>query len=259
MDCDKIMRLKLIACDVLNREISYLSSRSRCVIDTAFLHQGLHNTPELLRKSLQDEIDKANEGYPYNYHGTAPDYDFIILAYGLCSNGITGLKSSRIPLIVPRAHDCITLLLGSKERYSENFQNNPGTYWFSAGWIERSWQPGEKKYRVLYDEYLEKYGEDNAQYLLETEQGWMKNYKNAAFIAWDCLSGIGSYREFTQKSAQFLGWNYNEFVGDNKLLEKLLNAEFDDDLFLTIPPEAKIEQSFDENIVSYTKDESEEL
>jgi len=38
--------------------------------------------------------------------------------------------------VVPRAHDCITLLLGSKERYAKLFGERPGTYWYSAGWLE---------------------------------------------------------------------------------------------------------------------------
>jgi len=152
MENKPLIRLKVIACDVLNREISFLSSQSRCYVDVSFIHQGLHSTPDKLRTFLQQEIDKANEEFQYNYHSTAPHYDFIILAYGLCSNGITGLKSGKIPLVVPRAHDCMTLLFGSKEKYKEYFDANPGTYWFSSGWIERSFQPSEQKYSVLYNE-----------------------------------------------------------------------------------------------------------
>jgi hypothetical protein len=251
MEDKPLIRLKVLACDVLNREISFISSQSNCFIDVSFIHQGLHSTPDKLRAFLKQEIDKANEGFPYNFHSEASDYDFIILAYGLCSNGITGLTSGRIPLVVPRAHDCITLLLGSKEHYKEYFDSNPGTYWFSSGWIERSFQPSEKKYEVLYKEYLEKYGEDNAQYLLETEQGWMKDYKNAAFIYWDCIANMQSYREFTIKSAEYFGWSYTEYEGKIKLLERLLNADFDDKEVLVVPPGKQIVQSYDESIIRY--------
>ena len=40
-------------------------------------------------------------------------------------------------LVVPRAHDCITLFLGSKERYLDYFQTHPGVYFKTSGWIER--------------------------------------------------------------------------------------------------------------------------
>ncbi len=154
-------------------------------------------------------------------------------------------------MVVPRAHDCIALLLGSKESYKEYFDTNPGTYWFSSGWIERSFQPSEKKYEVLYEEYLEKYGEENAQYLLETEQGWMKDYKNAAFICWDCLANMESYREFTKASAAYFGWSYSEYKGKIQLLEKLLSAQFDEEEVLVIPPGKQIVQSYDDLIIRH--------
>lgn len=243
-------KLKVIACDVMNREISYLSSQSHCFIDVTFLHQGLHNTPEKLRNELQEQVDKANQGFPYNYYNTAPHYDYIVLGYGLCSNGITGIVSEKIPMVVPRAHDCITMLLGSKEKYTECFNNNPGTYWFSAGWIERGWQPSELRYKVLYEEYVQKFGEDNAEYLMEMEQGWMKEYKNAAFIPWICLPDTDKFRMYTRDSAAYFDWSYLEFPGNSVLLERMLNAQFDDAEVLIVPPGKKIVQSYDKNIIN---------
>jgi hypothetical protein len=246
-----MLKLKVIACDVLNREISYLCSQSACLTDVTFLHQGLHNTPDKLRTQLQQEIDRANQGFPYNYYDTAPDFDYILIGYGLCSNGIVGISSSKIPLALPRGHDCATLLLGSAQKYAACFQNHPGTYWFSAGWIERGWQPSELKYQALYREYLQKYGADNAAYLLETEEHWMKDYQNAAFIHWNCLPNLDYYRKFTKESAAYLGWNYLEFNGDQTLLQKMLNGEFNDTEVLVVPPGKKIAPSFDANIINY--------
>ena len=119
-----MLKLKIIACDVLNREISYLASQSCCHVDVTFLHQGLHDTPDKLKIQLQQAIDQTNrDGYPYDYFKTVPDYDYIIIGYGLCSNGIVGISSEKIPLVVPRGHDCITFLLGSKEKYEVCFKN----------------------------------------------------------------------------------------------------------------------------------------
>jgi hypothetical protein len=245
-----MLRLKVIACDVLNREISFLSSQSNSHVDVTFLHQGLHDTPDKLKISLQKEIDQANNGFPYNYYNTAPDYDYIIIGYGLCSNGISGIISNRIPMVVPRGHDCITLLLGSKEYYSKCFEQNPGTYWFSPGWIERGWQPSQKKHEALLKEYIEKYGEDNAEFLMDMEQSWMKDYKNAAFIHWDSLSNTQYYRRTTQDSAEYLNWNYLEFTGDSGILNRMLNGKFIDSEVLVVPPGKKVIQSYDDNIIN---------
>jgi len=246
-----MFKLKVIACDVLNREISYLSSQSGCFVDVTFLHQGLHNTPEKLNSMLQEEIEKANKGFPYTYYGTNPDYDFIIVGYGLCSNGIAGIVSEKIPMIIPRGHDCITLLLGSKDRYQQYFDMNPGTYWFTSGWIERSWQPSEERHKTLYKEYQDKYGEENADFLMEMEQSWMKDYKNAAYIEWNCLPNSKFYKNFTSDSADYLSWSFSELKGDSTLLNKIINGTFDENEVLIVPPGKKVVQSFDESIIKY--------
>ena len=244
-----MLKLKVIACDVLNREIAYLSSQSECYVDVTFLHQGLHNTPDKLREEIQSEIDKVNEGFPYNYFNTSPDYDYIILAYGLCSNGIVGITSQNIPLVIPRGHDCITLLLGSKERYKSYFDLHPGTYWFSSGWIERGWQPSELKYAATYKDYVDKYGEDNALYLMEMEQTWMKEYKSAAYINWSCVGNSEYYKQFTKESSNFFKWDYSELEGDSSLLNKLLNGIFNENEVLVLPPKSKVAPSFGDDIV----------
>lgn len=244
-----MLRLKVIACDVLNREISYLASLSKCYVDVTFLHQGLHNTPEKLYLKLQEEINRTNEGFPYNYHGMVPDYDFIIVGYGLCSNGIVNVQSSKIPLVIPRGHDCVTLLLGSKERYREYFDNNPGTYWYSAGWIERSLQPGEDRYNMAYKEYEDKYGEDNAQYLMEMEQGWLRDYKNATYVNWDCIGNSEYYKDYTRECANYLSWNYDELSGDISLMQRMLNGVFDGREVLVVPPGKKVVPSHEEDII----------
>jgi hypothetical protein len=79
-----------------------------------------------MREKLQAEIDHIN---PENY-------GVIFLCYGLCSNGTQGLQGA-IPPIIPRAHDCITLFMGSEEAYKEYFFANHGTFFLSSGWLER--------------------------------------------------------------------------------------------------------------------------
>ena len=246
-----MLRLKVIACDILNRELSFISSQSSCYVDVVFLHAELHNTPDKLRSMLQEQIDIANKGFPYNYFGLAPNYDYIVLGYGLCSNGIAGISSEKIPLVIPKWHDCVTLLLGSREKYNEYFNSNPGTYWYSRGWIERSIQPGEERFKGLYAEYVQKYGEDNAEYLMETEQGWFKNYSKAVYINWQSLGNTEYYREYTKKCAQFLKWSYDEVEGSQSLLHKIMNGIFDDDEVLVVPPGKRVVPSNDKNIITY--------
>ncbi|MGI6037304.1 MAG: DUF1638 domain-containing protein [Limnochordia bacterium] len=246
------MRLKLIACEVLFREFSHYAALAEHPIDVDFLPQGLHQEPERLRRTVQEAIDKTEAR-----HGTREgdfhlprriEYDGIILGYGLCSNGIIGLTSRKIPLIIPRGHDCITLLLGSKERYQEYFNSHRGVYWYSAGWIERTIPPGRERYEHLFQNYVEKYGEDNAAYLMEMEQNWFKEYAWATYIDWG-FPQSDSYRRVTQEAAQFLGWNYDELPGDPSLIAKLVNGQWDADLFLRVEPGQTVSPSYDDLII----------
>ena len=171
------MRLKIIACKVLFRELSLIAAKSKNHIDITYLKQGLHNEPDYLRKSLQCEIDKIdndNDLYtnaqPYN-----KNFDAILLGYGLCSNAILGIKSKKHKIVVPKAHDCITLLLGSKEKYKEYFDTHRGIYWYSIGWIESTPMPGKERCEFIRNEYAKKYGEENCDYLMDMEQNWLKS------------------------------------------------------------------------------------
>lgn len=247
-----MLRLKIIACDVLNREISYLASQSKNYTDVTFMSQGLHNTPDKLREMVQAEVDKANGDFPYNYYNTCPKYDYIILGYGLCSNGVVGITSKSVPMIIPRAHDCITLLMGSKELYKTTFEENPGTYWFSGGWIERGWQPSRIKFETLLEDYTQRYGEDNAEFLVEMEQNWVKEYKRAGLITWDCFNNNEYYRDFTKNSSEFLGWDFMEFEGSRALMENILNGQFNDHEVLVVPPGSAVNASYDGDIIKKT-------
>ena len=114
-----------------------------------------------------------------------------MLAYGLCGAATAGLRAGSIPLVVPRAHDCITLFLGSRDRYTAEFTGHPGTYWYVQEFVERSDDEGQfagmgavsdAEARATYQEYVAKYGEDNAAYLMEALGGWRSHYDRAAYV-----------------------------------------------------------------------------
>ena len=237
------MRIKLIACEALHRELSLATATSKHVFDLAFLDFGLHDTPSELRSAIQAEIDSCNND----------TYDYIALGYGLCSRGAAEIRARSVPLVIPRAHDCITFFLGSRARYDEEFGAHPGTYYYSPGWIER--KAGELqqgfieeshagKQERLYQEYVEKYGEDNARFLMEQQAQWTANYDRAAFINMS-VGDIEEYRRFTRQLAKSKGWNYVELEGETSLIDRLASGDWQGDDFLVVPPGHTILESFD--------------
>ena len=122
------MRLKLIGCEVLFREMCAACARSPHQVDVEFLPKGLHDLGgKPMAAKIQEVVDRVPEGA----------YQAILLGYGLCGNGLDGLTARHTRLVLPRAHDCIALLMGSRERYQAYFDGNPGTFYRSTGWLER--------------------------------------------------------------------------------------------------------------------------
>jgi hypothetical protein len=237
------MKIKLIACEALYRELSLATAKCRHVFDLAFLNFGLHDTPSELRSAIQSEIDSCD----------GESYDYIALGYGLCSRGSAEVQARSIPLIIPRAHDCITLLLGSRARYDKEFASHPGTYYYSPGWIERKDGDVQQGFfedvkasaaKERYAEYVEKYGQDNAAYLIEQESLWYANYDRAAFINMG-VGDIEEYRRFTRELAADRGWEHVEIEGDLSLIERLTSGNWDSSDFLIVSPGHSIAESFD--------------
>ena len=217
----------------MQREAYFCAARSKNVVDIVLMEQGLHDEPDKLRSEVQKALDNTCDiqGRPY---------DASLLGYGLCSNGIVGL-SAKIPIVVPRGHDCITLLLGSKDKYQEYFDSHRGVYWYSPGWIESGKQPSEERYEKMLKEYKEKYGDDNAQYLMEVEQDWIKEYDWATYIDWG-LTDSDEYKNYTKRCAEFLHWNYDELRGNPVLMQRLVDGDWNDSEFLVVKPGRKINE-----------------
>jgi len=161
-----------------------------------------------------------------------------------------------VPVVVPRAHDCITLLLGSRARYKAHFQANPGTFYKSPGWIERDSDPNANPASVTsrmgishdYAKLVEEYGEENAEYLMETMGNWLKHYRQLSFIN----TGVGDgehYRQRCRRQAQENNWAYEEVAGDTVLIRQLLSGDWRAEDFLILQPGQQIAVDHGEGIV----------
>ena len=243
------MRYKVLACKALFREISQIASSIDTVLDVTFMRQELHDTPDILRKTLQAEIDliDSEADMHTNRQRFGHQFDAILLAYGLCSNGIAGLSSKKYPLVVPRADDCIALFLGSYQAYKNFFDAHPGTYWYNASWIENAYTPSRQNDQALMEEYTEKYGPENAEYILKTERS-TKNYDTAAYIDWKELR-FPAYEQYTRDAAKYFGWNYVKMKGGSGWLKDLLCGRHDQRFSVAMPGE-KLTQDYSGKIIT---------
>ncbi len=235
----KIKKLGLIACKVLWRELSYFAAQSPAEISFFIQPQGLHNDPAKMRKDLQTAIDRIEAEH---------ELDHLIFGYGLCSRGIEGLKSGRTPMVFPRSHDCLTLLLGSLKRQERIYQEHPDAYWYSPGWIETGTQPSLERREKELALLRKKYDEEQSLWLHEQLSGWGRNYHKAIYLDFK-IGPREQWIAYTRQCAQELGWQFLELEGDPTLVKKLVNMDWDAENFLIVPAGTELKLSYDEGLV----------
>ena len=208
----------LIACEVFKDEFEAVSPPD---LTRTYLPQGLHRTPGKMPAAIQEILD-----------GVSPDVGSILLGYGLCSNGVVGVASRTAPLIMPKVHDCIALLLGSRERYEAEVAACPGTYYITPGWALY----GTTSLTCYKNEYLPKYGEETARYIA-TEL--LKNYRRVALIDHG-IGDMNAARDHAREMAEVFNLSYAEIPGSVDYVRRLVRGPWDGEDFVLVQPGSPI-------------------
>lgn len=238
------MRLKLISCEVLFREMSDAVARSPHQVDVEFLPKGLHDLGSAeMRRRLQLVVDRTDRS----------SYDAVLMGYALCGTGLAGLTAHALPIVVPRAHDCIALLIGSRRRYQEYFDANPGVYFRSTGWLER----GESLEQIArnrtgiglsLDDLVAKYGDENGRYLFEELNAYQRTYQRLTYIETG-LEANSSFEDRARQEAVRRGWAFEKIAGDLSLFQRLVSGDWAEADFLTVQPGSRIVVRYDEKVI----------
>jgi hypothetical protein len=239
------MRLKLISCEVLYREMCFVISRSPHQVDVEFLPKGLHDLgSEAMRRKLQESVDHVDPGR----------FEALLMGYALCGNGLAGLCARTLPVVIPRAHDCIALLMGSRHKYQAYFDANPGVYFRSTGWLER----GGNLEQVFRDrtgaghtleELVSRYGEDDGRYLYEQLTSYQRTYKKLTFIETG-LEPDGSFEQHAREEAERKDWEFEKLAGSLTLFEQLVSGNWSDEEFLVVKPGWRVAPRYDRSVLT---------
>ena len=238
------MLFKMIACNVFMREVCHAVARTPHIIDVEFTELGEHVHSETLRAVIQARIDAVET--------SSKRYDAILLAYGLCGNSTVGLQARSIQMVVPRAHDCCTILLGSRETFKTHFQDNPSMPFSSAGYVERGEYyfrqeggAGKVYYGDQYAAYVEQYGEENAKFIMETMKPCHPEWGNkVVFVDLPETAHLGYWQKFQEK-ATAEGKDCARIEGSLKLVENLVFGAWSAEDFLVVLPGQKIAGVYD--------------
>lgn len=213
------MKTLLLCCKTIEHEIQLAMEQTGVHYPIRWVESGLHNIPSQLTDRLRQEL-----------HALPPDTDRLLLGFGYCGNAITGLSTGSFEMIVPRADDCITLMLGSYRRRQE-IMEEAGSYFLTEGWLN-----GERNIWVEFEHARARYGEARARKLYAS---MLSHYSRLAVVDTGAYD-VERICPTTEMIARELGLRHEVLPGSMDLFRRLLTGPWDDDTFLTIPPNSTI-------------------
>ena len=144
--------------------------------------------------------------------------------------------------------------MGSRTGFETYFQDHPGVYYRSTGWVERGadLEPLARNQTGLgqtLDAMIEKYGEDNGRFLYEELTRYQQNYQQLTFIETG-LEPDDRFEREARAEAVDKGWTFEKVRGDLGLFRGLLAGNWDDVDFLVVPPGHKIVARPEQGIIA---------
>jgi len=229
----------LLACSVFEREVELYAAGMTHLAEIRWYEIALHDRPDRLRAELQGAVDELS---------ARSDVGAVALLYGLCGLGTAGLRAGRVPLVLPRAHDCMTLFLGDRERYAQLQRACPSCFWFSPGWNRARRVPGPDRLETLRAELADRFDPEDAEYLVEMERSAWAQHDTAHFVDLGTADAEAE-AAYAEGCARWLGWRFRRLPGDPGLLRDLLAGKWDAERFLVVHPGETIAHSPDDRIV----------
>ncbi|MEM1485238.1 hypothetical protein V6615_10200 [Oscillospiraceae bacterium PP1C4] len=150
----------------------------------------------------------------------AHDYDAIVCADGAAVVCDQGLTAGEIPLVFPRVHNCISLLLGSAQAYRGLFSRFDGQLCWAL---------------------------PNAESILTFIPS--ADCTCLCYLA-DTLLGLRDSSLSARTAAQENGWDYFHVESDVLLLKRLLRGDWDGDDILVVPKNESVSPNFRYDILA---------
>ena len=232
-------RLALLACDVLEEEIALLAPNATHIMETRFFEIGLHDRPDQLRDILRENLAAVD---------ARTDIDAVVLAYGLCGRGTVGLGPRCHQMVIPRAHDCIAVFMGSKDTYAAHQRLCPTCYYYTPGWNRARRVPGPEMFEVMRAELALRFDAEDVEFLIESQREQLAMHDTVTYIDLG-TAAAASEAHYARQCAEWLGWKFEHQAGDPALLRDLLWGNWDAARFQIIEPGMQLGQAPDDSIM----------
>lgn len=196
------MRIGVIACDIMKRELDRLLANTPEVTKVIFLEAALHIYPKKMKKAIKEQINAIKH-----------EVDVIFLGYGFCQS-LQGIEHEvDVPVIMPQLDDCISILF-TPERYKSEKRKEVGTWFMTAGWADVG---ADMVIKELHLDRATRYGKDP----LEMARRLFTHYKRGLFID----TGVGE-KDYLRAKAEGFCKDFNlkleETTSDSKILDQMI-------------------------------------
>ena len=214
----------ILACRNLKLHLEKAQKTMGTDIPVIELDTSLHKEPEKMREKILEEIA-----------GIPEEYDEILVAMGFCGGSWKDVSVDRT-IVMPKVDDCITMLLTLSDEPKANLKHS-GVMYLTDNRDDEMTIPGIR--RSLIDKYGEKRG-------LLVFNMWFDSYTKIAPIdtgAYDSYDE--AFEEYARESAELIGGTVEHVPGSNRILEKLVSGQWDEQFFVLRPGETV----FDEDLL----------
>ena len=204
----------IVCCDSLlsHLEAAQVTTGTKYPIYT--LDRALHSQPKNMRQSLLDVLNTLPESITT-----------VLIAMGYCGGSLDNI-CTRQQLVIPNLDDCITMLLTKTDAQEGNLKQRGHMYF-------RDSECGGVNVQRMLDNLRQEYGMERGTGIFGM---WFADYTHADIIdtgVFDCYEE--SYVESIQKQADLIRCELGYVEGSNRILEKLVSGQWDEQ-FLIVPP-----------------------
>ena len=178
------------------------------------LDRALHSQPKNMRQRLMDVLNALPESITT-----------VLIAMGYCGGSLDNI-CARQRLVIPNLDDCITMLLTKTDAQEGNLKQRGHMYF-------RDSECGGVNVQRMLDNLRQEYGMERGTGIFGM---WFADYTHADIIdtgVFDCYEE--SYVESIQKQADLIRCELGYVEGSNRILEKLVSGQWDEQ-FLIVPP-----------------------
>jgi len=204
----------IVCCDSLLSHLEAAQVKMGTNYPVYLLDRALHSQPQNMRQRLQDVLN------------TLPgSITTVLIAMGYCGGSLASI-CARQQLVIPNLDDCITMLLTKTDTQEGNLKQRGHMYF-------RDSECGGVNVQRMLDNLRQEYGMERGTGIFGM---WFADYTHADIIdtgVFDCYEE--SYVESIQKQADLIRCELGYVEGSNRILEKLVSGQWDEQ-FLIVPP-----------------------